>query len=346
MKRLLKSTSKGLAYLTYGAIIVGCASIPLLYAAGAPVGATAPTGANPLIPSVLGDVDQVPEGKLQTDISADKMDYDTDKHVLNLDGNVRVFDHQQGVEMTSNKMVVTMNKDNNPVLIEAVDEVKIVKDDKVATSGKAVYDVPNKVITLTDLPIMTQGKNRLTGADSLIFFQDSGRFETKGGRPRLEIQRKADEQSLLPAIPGGGDGMMRHEGPQQQVILANSIIYDSKAHNVNLNGNVQVEDNDVVLTANSMNVVFNDDNKVTNIEALDGVKIVRDTGTATGDKAMYNTVDGTLVLTGNPEVQQPGFRQTGAERVVYRRETGKITVEGGTPRIIAERKASAESLKP
>src|SRR5207249_7633369 len=72
------------------------------------------------------------------------------------------------------------------------------------------------------------------------------------------------------------------------------------------------------------------------IDATGNVIIQRGDKRATSKKAVYHQRDETLVLTGDPEAWEEGYRVTGTKMTMFLREDRSI-VEGGSRVVINER---------
>ena len=74
------------------------------------------------------------------------------------------------------------------------------------------------------------------------------------------------------------------------------------------------------------------------IDATGNVIIQRGDKRATSKKAVYHQRDETLVLTGDPEAWEEGYRVTGTKMTMFLREDRSI-VEGGSRVVINERES-------
>ncbi len=109
-----------------------------------------------------------------TVITSDKLVFDAGQHFAAFDGNVEVTD--PSMKMTSDSMKVLFDEDNQVKHINAVGNVVITQEDKIAWAGKAVYDVVEGKITLTEKPRIKQGEDMLQGG-TITFWRDENRME-------------------------------------------------------------------------------------------------------------------------------------------------------------------------
>ncbi len=105
---------------------------------------------------------------------------------LESDGGLRqvvflgnVVAKQAGLTIKASKLVVFYQGKNNQVSrVEAIGDVTITKDDRIATGGRGVYEVGKETIVLTDSPRVQQGKNSVEG-DEIAFFLNEDRSIVK-----------------------------------------------------------------------------------------------------------------------------------------------------------------------
>lgn len=105
---------------------------------------------------------------------------------LESDGGLRqvvflgnVVAKQGGMTIKASKLVVSYQGKNNQVSrVEAIGDVMIVKDDRIATGGHGVYEVGKETIVMTDSPRVQQGENSVEG-DEIAFFLNEDRSIVK-----------------------------------------------------------------------------------------------------------------------------------------------------------------------
>ena len=109
---------------------------------------------------------------------------------LESDGGLRqivflgnVVAKQAGLTIKTSQLVVSYQGKNNQVSrVEAIGDVTITKDDRIATGGRGVYEVGKETIIMTDSPRVQQGENFLEG-DEIVFFlnEDISVVKSKAG---------------------------------------------------------------------------------------------------------------------------------------------------------------------
>lgn len=109
---------------------------------------------------------------------------------LESDGGLRqvvflgnVVAKQGSLTIKASKLVVYYQGEGNQVSkVEAIGDVTITKDNRIATGGRGVYEVGNETIVMTGSPRVQQGENSVEG-DEIAFFlnQDRSIVKSKTG---------------------------------------------------------------------------------------------------------------------------------------------------------------------
>ncbi|MFO7821294.1 MAG: LptA/OstA family protein [Lentisphaeria bacterium] len=135
-----------------------------------------------------------------TTITADSTEVDFRAGNAILTGNVVV----KGPKMTVNadKMTVYFDqaeKQNRIKNIVAQKNVVIVQPavNRTATAGKAVYDVPTGMITLTENPRLEMEDSTLENAESITYDRDSERVKSKGGSITFSSEGEGDGLNIF-----------------------------------------------------------------------------------------------------------------------------------------------------
>ncbi|NCC51528.1 MAG: lipopolysaccharide transport periplasmic protein LptA [Spartobacteria bacterium] len=108
-----------------------------------------------------------------TVITSDRLTFDYEKQFALFEGNVVVTDPE--MKLTAERMNVTFNKKSEVQAIDAVGDVRIQQEDKVANAGEASYNVKTGQITLKDNPRVRRGKDLLQG-DVITFWRDENKM--------------------------------------------------------------------------------------------------------------------------------------------------------------------------
>ncbi|MBW1975020.1 MAG: lipopolysaccharide transport periplasmic protein LptA [Deltaproteobacteria bacterium] len=127
-----------------------------------------------------------------------------------------VFVKQADISMSCDKLTVYGKKGTKPspsgeVLrqidrVEAEGNVRVVQGNRVASSGKAIYDVSKQTIVLLDSPVVAQGSDRLSGQMITIDLQ-KGTSVVEGGseKPVQVILYPSKKKGILKEVENGGD---------------------------------------------------------------------------------------------------------------------------------------------
>lgn len=115
---------------------------------------------------------------------------------------------------------------------------------------------------------------------------------------------------------------------QPITITSNSMEARKKANLVIFKGDVVAEQKDYTLYSKELYVYYAEGKEIKEMIATGDVRIVQLNKVATGEKAVYNRENRTVVLTGNPQVEQDCDIVKG-ERITIFLDEDKSLVEGG-----------------
>jgi lipopolysaccharide export system protein LptA len=113
---------------------------------------------------------------------------------------------------------------------------------------------------------------------------------------------------------------------QLTVITSDKLTFDYKNHFALFEQNVVVVDPQMRITADKMTVNFDDKNKVRLIKAEGRVVIVQEDKQAKSAEAVYDVDQGTVVLTGQPEVTRGHDVLTGRS-ITFWRDQNRMKVD-------------------
>lgn len=116
---------------------------------------------------------------------------------------------------------------------------------------------------------------------------------------------------------------------QPITITSNNMEAVKKESLVIFRGNVIAEQKEYILYSKELYVYYVDSKEIREIVAIGDVKIVQTNKIATGEKAVYTRETRTLVLTGNPQVEQDCDIVKG-EKITIFLDEDKSLVEGGS----------------
>ena len=109
----------------------------------------------------VGDDNDLRGTEDATVITSEKLTFDYRKNYAVFEEDVVVTDPR--LELMADKLAVWFNQDGDIQLIKAEGRVHITQEDKVATSGEAVYDLTTEKITLTKGPRLQRGPHYIEG---------------------------------------------------------------------------------------------------------------------------------------------------------------------------------------
>ena len=149
-------------------------------------------------------------------IQADTAEVDFAEHTAVFTGNVHVEDTDMVLD--ADKMTIYLREkreENELKRIEAEGNVRIREtgSDRVATAGKAVYDVAKDTITLSESPsLIESGKGMMTEADSFVYYRTARKFIATG-RPKFTVLVKKGKGAAHEFL-GSGDREKKSKGDQ------------------------------------------------------------------------------------------------------------------------------------
>ena len=133
--------------------------------------------------------DESANQKFDTEIRANKVVFDEERHRIDMIGNVRVRDVRAA--MNCSEVTLFLKEDNKLDWIEARGEVIIRFEDRKALAGLATYDADEGKFTLKEEPMVKQGRNVMTG-DRIVFWHETRRMVCE---PHARVLLYLDEES-------------------------------------------------------------------------------------------------------------------------------------------------------
>jgi lipopolysaccharide export system protein LptA len=144
------------------------------------------------------------------------------------------------------------------------------------------------------------------------------------------------------ALPGGNDRtpieITAQEGIEWQQ-KARAYIARGRAHAAQ--GNSQVDADQLVAYYEGGE---GQATRITRIDADGSVKLTSPSGVATGTKAVYNVVQGILVLTGRPQLTTPTDRINARDSIEYWRDKNIVVARGDSVAVREDKRLSADVL--
>jgi lipopolysaccharide export system protein LptA len=111
-------------------------------------------------------------------------------------------------------------------------------------------------------------------------------------------------------------------------IRSDNLTVNNQDRTFTYSGNVEVTQGDLILTSNNLQGKYDKDNQITQITARQNVTIVKGEGIrATGELAVYDRANDTIVLTDNPELKQ-GASVLTADRIRIFLKENRSVAEG------------------
>lgn len=125
-----------------------------------------------------------------------------------------------------------------------------------------------------------------------------------------------------PAAPAANPA----DGTNSTVITSDRLSYDAEKRVALFEGNVVVRDPQMNMTADTLTILFLEDNSIESIRAKGGVTMSQNEISGTGDEAVYYLQEGKVVFTGKPRIIRKHDELSG-ETITYYRATGRMICE-------------------
>ncbi|MCB0318048.1 MAG: hypothetical protein KDD56_04775 [Bdellovibrionales bacterium] len=117
-------------------------------------------------------------------------------------------------------------------------------------------------------------------------------------------------------------------GKQPTYVKSDTLTLKAEDHFFVYQGNVQVKQADMLLTADKMEGNYTEDNQIKDLTAVKNVVITKGINIrANSEKAFYDATNETVTLTENPELQQDGSVLT-ADKIIIFLEEDRSVAEG------------------
>ncbi len=122
-------------------------------------------------------------------VSSDTLSLDAKKRIFTYKGNVEAF--QADLFITAEEMIGTYDENNRLKEVVCHSDVVVTRGDRLrAIANKAVYDVANQNIVLSEGPEVIERSNALS-ADRITLYIDEDRSEAEG-RVRVKLIREQE----------------------------------------------------------------------------------------------------------------------------------------------------------
>ncbi|MCY1074501.1 LptA/OstA family protein [Archangium lansingense] len=178
---------------------------------------------------------------------------------------------------------------------ECVGNVRAVDGERTAQGERADFDVPNRLLVVTGNPEAQEPSAHLKGSE-LRLLLGSQNFEVK------------DATITLKSAP------LEAKGSQQDspVVITSKRVNGTRAQAV-FTGDVVVKHRTMDLRCDKLTASYNNAREVTRADCTGNVRAVDGDRRAKGERARLNVPSGTLVVTGNPEAEDPMIHIKGTE---------------------------------
>jgi lipopolysaccharide export system protein LptA len=120
-------------------------------------------------------------------------------------------------------------------------------------------------------------------------------------------------------------------------VKSNEMTADNKGKTAVFSGKVVAKQGDITIFSDKLIVIYTDKNgEVEKVEALGNVRIIQLNRTGFADKALYDSHNGRIILTGTPRVVQGGDSISGKVITYYVDDDKSDVSSGGDPKARVE----------
>jgi len=146
--------------------------------------------------------------------------------------------------------------------------------------------------------------------------------------------------ALFPYYPNGEAAGLETTQPQPGVaetitITSDRMELDQKKNTVIYMGNVVTVRGNVTMKSDTLTATYNSEMKrLTEVVAEGNLEMTQGNRMATGTKAIFNSDDNSIVLTGDPVIRQGNSQVSGCRIIMFINEERGV-VEGGCQRVKA-----------
>ncbi|MBN1671332.1 MAG: hypothetical protein JXR37_09880 [Kiritimatiellae bacterium] len=124
----------------------------------------------------------------------------------------------------------------------------------------------------------------------------------------------------------GAEAEFGADATNRTVITSDRLVFDYQGRQAVFEGNVLVEDPQMRVKADTLTVVFLEQNQIKTITAEGHVRLHQADMVALGQKAVYEVPEGRLVLTGEPRIRR-GNDVLSGETITFLRAENKVICE-------------------
>ncbi len=118
-------------------------------------------------------------------------------------------------------------------------------------------------------------------------------------------------------------------------IKSNQMHADNKGKTAVFTGDVMTRQDDITIYSDKMTINYADKGDVDKVEAEGNVRIIQENRIGTSSRAVYDTKNGQITMTGSPKVMQDADSITGKTIIYYVDEEKSIVLGDGDSRVNA-----------
>lgn len=210
---------------------------------------------------------------------------------------------QQTLDLRCDEMIAHYNGPREVTRVECVGNVRAVDGERTAKGERADFDVPSGLLVVTGNPEARDPTTRLQGSEVRMTVGDKTQYQVENAIVTMQAA------PLKQAPRKGGKEPAPQGSPAE---ISSKHVVGSRTQAV-FTGDVAVRQRTLEMRCDKMIAHYNGPREVTRAECVGNVRAVDGVRTAKGERADYDVLTGTLVVTGNPEARDPTTHLRGSE---------------------------------
>jgi len=280
-------------------------------------------------------------GKTKFRVIADTIEilYDSEGKLNYCEGNENVRFRVQQYKGTTQKISYNIKKNN--IHLEGP-ETNLINGSntfysssfKIDTEEKEMSSAPDgvkSVIKLEKDNVLFSKESIFINARKVRILEKQNKFvyERKVNLNQGDVAMEAEnldisEEGLIKI--SGKVNLSFKNGGKDMTLKGNKLEIDSKNKTIKIDGRAAIKSDETFLTANSIDIRFNENNEIDKIDGKDSVNFLKDDLTGYSNRVEWNFKEDLMVLRGKPRIQKEGGGKTTGKVLQIDVKTGKITI--------------------
>lgn len=285
-------------------------------------------------------------GKTKFDVAADKINakFDGEGEIRYCTGEGNVHYVVEDYRGTTHKIVYNVAKDlinltgdNSKLETKSntfhSDSFKVRVKDKILSSQSKTE--VKTIIHLEKKSVLFSAASVFINAREFVIYEKENRLNYEKnvtlnqGDTVLRCRRLqiTDENQI--AATGSVSLNFKSEGKEVE-LKAEEVTFKPAEKSIELSGNAAIKNDENLLQATRISILFNDDNEVAQITGDGMVNFSKEELSGTSDQVKWLFKEDVMILSGSPIIRRTGGTSTTGKELKINLETGEITILSGT----------------